>query len=124
MRLFRSPLDGPDYPWAALADLLAPGASRTDDFQDYADRLTERPEFARYMLTDAGIELLVSAFVVDGILDHQTEQGSDAARRARHEFSDGMAEALAAQHTTTSEAEFRRICLIAVARHVPGMGHA
>ncbi len=124
MRLFRSPLDGPDYPRAVLADLLTPGASRTDDFRDYADRLTERPEFARYMLTDTGLELLVSAFVVDGILDHQAEQGSDAARRARIEFSDRMAEAFASQHTMTTEAEFRRICVIAAARRVPAIGQA
>ncbi len=70
VRLFRTPLDGPDYLWAALADLLAPGANKAGDFHDYADRLAERPEFARYMLTDTGLKLLVRAFVVDGILDH------------------------------------------------------
>ena len=121
MRLSRLPLGRPDYLWVVPADLLVSGVRRTNDVQDYADRLTERLKFARYMLTNTGLELLVNASVVAGILDHQAEQGLDIVGQVWLEFGDGMAEVFAAQYTTISEAGFRRICVIAAARHVPAL---
>ena len=118
VRLFQSPLQGPDYPWAALADLLVPGAAATRDFEDYAERLSaEQPSHATYVLTPSGQELVVSSFVVDGILGYQAEQGSEQVRKARDEFRDGMAEVFAMQHAGMPHEEFRRLCVIAAARH-------
>ena len=125
MRLFASPLPGPDYPWVALADLLAPGAAGTQDYEDYAERLSvDQPQHAVHVLTAAGQELVVSSFVVAGILEHWAAERVERAHQARVEFDEGLGELFAMQHAHLPHPEFRRICLIAATRHEPAAGHA
>ena len=101
------------------------GAAATEDFEEHAERLSaEQPNHATYVLTPSGQELVVSSFVVDGILDHQAQQGWKQARRARTAFREDMAEVFAMQHTDMPYEEFRRLCVIAAARHDPPAGQA
>ena len=86
--------------------------------------MAEQPGQAVYAVTLTGRALLVRSFVVDGILDHQAQEGSGEVGRARAAFNEGMAKVFAIQRAHMPHEEFRRLCVIAAARHVPPEGRA
>jgi hypothetical protein len=107
LRFYRSPLVGPDFPWAALSDLsnIAGGdREAVSAAWIYADH----PTLARTLLTETGAELLLSHWAG---LELLTALASDADRAALvAEFREAMAEAYVLQWADLTREQFLALC--------------
>jgi hypothetical protein len=115
LRFYRSPLVGPDFPWTVLRDLFeiaTDGATYTVSAEwIYAGN----PGLAQAILTDAGVELLLSHHASLELLATLTAD-IDERTSLIAEFRELMAEAYVLQWAGLSREEFLALCAAASGR--------
>lgn len=115
VRFFRSPLTGPDFPWAVLRDLFdiaTDGATYTISSEwIYANN----PTVAQAVLTDQGAEMMLSHRAsVELLRVLVSDQAESAAMIGA--FREVMAEAYVLQWAGLSREDFLRLCAAAERR--------
>ncbi len=115
LRFYRSPLIGPDFPWAVLRDLfeVATDGASYDVSAEWI--YAHNPGLAQVILTEDGPELLLSHWAGTELLASLI---ADAARRRAlvADFREAMAEAYVLQWAGLSREEFLTLCGVAERR--------
>jgi hypothetical protein len=121
IRLYPSPLDGPDFAWADIGDLQLALAIPEEVREAPVTFLVERhPEHARRLPSG---RVLVSDVAASGLMLRLEEAGIPVGS-FRAQYEEQVVEAFCIQHARLSPDEFKRIAMMAAARHASGAGHA
>lgn len=109
LRFYRSPLVGPDFPWAVLRDLFEI-ATDGGSYNVTAEWVyANNPSLAQVILTTDGPELLLSHWAASELL---TSLEADANQRLAllANYREAMAEAYVLQWAGLSRTEFLALC--------------
>jgi hypothetical protein len=115
LRFYRSPLAGPDFPWAALRDLFDIATGGTPYSVSAEWIYANNPALARAILTEDGAELLLSHWAGSELLSSLI---ADSAERMAliADFREAMAEAYVLQWAGLSREQFLDLCALASRR--------
>ncbi len=121
VRFFRSPLDGPDFPWVALADLLAVGGYTPEGAAFWVVKWQSLfPEQAHDL---AGV-VIVPDVAARGFFEWAAASGWEEAADLLHAYNRISAELFTRLHGGGPMEEFVERLQEAVTRGVPAVGHA
>jgi len=125
VRLYPSPLPGPDYPWHVMTDLMD-ALEMPEYWQENAvDRFTKAwPEHCRTVTYTDGALTIGSSLCGLGLLEWLAEQAGQQLADERDAFMEAMVLGLVQQAGHLPPAEFEAICQIAASRHSQGSGSA
>ena len=109
LRFYRSPLIGPDFPWAVLRDLFAIATDGASYMVTAEWIYANNPALAQAILTGTGAELLLSHRAGQELLASLVTDPEEHARLAG-DFRETMAEAYVLQWSGLSREEFLTLC--------------